>query len=137
MVPKKLELSKKQSEIQSINIYNTEEYYSERNIHYFLDENTPSYTLDPTQHKDFLKELFALDFEKDIVLIPIPMDGGCDYSGYIISVVYLDGSYDIIAEKGWFSYVVNERDGLYGYEHADYCGDVAWTEFIESYIQEE
>ena len=99
-------------------------------------ENTPIYTLNPEQYDDFLDELLLLDFEEEVVFFPIPTDGGCDYHGYVISIVYDNGGYDIVAEEAQFSYFVgNDGKNKYKYEHADYCGDVVWADFIKKYIE--
>ncbi|MBP3479508.1 MAG: hypothetical protein J6K03_08540 [Oscillospiraceae bacterium] len=128
-------LSMDESQIQAIDIYNIDDVsksYSERNIHCLRSECTPTYTLTSEQYTSFLDKLTSMEFEEEIVLIPIPMDGGCDYMGYIVSIVYIDGSYDIIAEEGQFSY--SSVNG-YKYSHADYSGTVSWSDFIREYIE--
>jgi len=135
-VNKSIELSGDQKSIQSIDIYDVSEQYYEGDITVLRSENTPIYTVNPEQYADFLDELLLLDFEEEAVFFPIPMDGGCDYFGYVISIVYTDGGYDIVAEEGQFSYSLGvDGKGRYKYEHADYCGDVSWVDFVEKYIE--
>lgn len=70
-----------------------------------------------------------------LFLFPIPMDGGYDYCGYIVSIVYIDGSYDIASFDGLFSYSITKNGkGRYRYDYARYSGEINWTDFIESYI---
>ena len=77
-----------------------------------------------------------LEFEKEEVLFPIPMDGGYDYCGYVISIVYEDGGYDIISEEGLFFYSVDDGGKeKYKYDYADYCGETPWSTLIEAYIE--
>lgn len=131
-----LELSQDRANIESIAIYAPEHAYSERDIHCFLENNKPVALLESESHASFLDALVALKFEKEVFLFPIPMDGGCDYNGYIIAIVYSDGGYDIIAESGTYSYSFGDYgQGMHKYDHSDYCGEVAWTEFIEGYIE--
>ena len=92
--------------------------------------------LEPEQHSNFLDALCTLDFEKEVVFFPIPMDGGYDYDGYIIAIIYSDGGYDIIAERGLYSYAVGrDGQGQYKYDHSDYCGETPWAEFFKEYIE--
>ena len=131
-----LEFSQDRANVQSIEIFNPESAYCEGDIHTFLEENEPIVILDPEQHSNFLDSLCALDFEKEVAFFPIPMDGGYDYEGYIIAIVYSDGGYDIIAEHGLYSYAVgSDGQGRHKYDHSDYCGETSWTEFVEEYIE--
>ena len=135
-IKKDLEFSQDRANAQSIEIFNPEKSYYEGDIHAFLEENEPIVILEPEQHSNFLDALCTLDFEKEVVFFPIPMDGGCDYDGYIIAVVYSDGGYDIIAEGGLYSYAVgSDGQGRHKYDHSDYCGETSWTEFIKEYIE--
>ena len=136
IVKKDVVLSQDRNNVQSIEIYNTESAYYEGDIHTFLEENEPIVILEPEQHSNFLDTLCTLDFEKEVVFLPIPMDGGYDYEGYIIAIVYSDGGYDIIAEHGLYSYAVgSDGQGRHKYDHSDYCGETPWAEFIEEYIE--
>ena len=133
---KDLELSQDRDNVQSIEIYKSERAYYEGDISGFLKTNAPLAVLGSEHHTNFLDALCTLDFEKEIVFFPIPMDCGCDYDGYIIAVVYSDGSYDIIAESGLYSYAVgSDGQGRHKYDHSNYCGETPWTEFIEQYIK--
>jgi hypothetical protein len=136
-VKKDVELSQDRTHVQSIEIYHPERAYYEGDIHTFLEENEPIAILGSEHHKSFLDTLCSLKFEKEIVFFPISMDGGCDYDGYIVAVVYSDGGYDMIAEGGSYSYALG-RDGQerHKYDHSDYCGDVAWNDFVEQYIEQ-
>ncbi|MBQ2255665.1 MAG: hypothetical protein II330_02270, partial [Clostridia bacterium] len=68
--------------------------------------------------------LCTLGFEEEVVFFPIPMDGGYDYEGYIVVVIYSDGGYDIVAERGLYSYAIgNDGQGRHKYDHSDYCGE--------------
>ena len=135
-IKKDLEFSQDRANVQSIEIYKPERAYYERDLSGFLEENEPIVILEPEQHSNFLDTLYTLDFEKEVVFLPIPMDGGCDYEGYIIAIVYSDGGYDIIAEHGLYSYAVSrDGQGWHKYDHSDYCGETPWAEFIEEYIE--
>ena len=135
-IKKDLEFSQDRANVQSIEIFNPEKSYYEGDIHAFLEENKPIVILEPEQHSNFLDTLCTLDFEKEVVFLPIPMDGGYDYEGYIIAIVYSDGGYDIIAEHGLYSYAVgSDGQGRHKYDHSDYCGETPWAEFIEEYIE--
>ena len=132
-----VELSQGMDNVQSIEIYNSERAYYEGDIHVFLAENEPIAVVDPESHTSFLDALSELEFEKEIVFFPIPMDGGCDYEGYVIAVLYSDGGYDIIAEGGLYSYAVgSDGKARHKYDHSDYCGDAPWAELAEKYIEE-
>lgn len=123
--------------IQRVAIYHSDIAYHEGNISGFLEENEPIAIVDEQEQAAFLKALSKLKFEKGFLLIPIPMDGGCDYEGYIIAVTYSDGSYDIIAEEGLYSYAVgtNGKD-WHRYDYSDYVGKTPWVDFIERYLGE-
>ena len=136
-VKKNVELSQSRANVRSIEIYNSEKKYSEGEINTFLEENEPVAVLKSEHFTSFLDALGNLEFKEEKVLFPIPMDGGYDYEGYIIAIVYLDGGYDIIAEGGLYSYAVGSNGkGLHKYDYSNYCGDVAWTDFIEEYIKQ-
>ena len=130
-------LSQDGANVQSIEIYRTEMPYDECNIHLFLTEQEPVAVLQPESYADFLDDLCELRFQKEIVLFPIPMDGGCDYVGYIIAVIYSDGGYDLIAGDGLYSYGVGrDGEGEHRYDYADYGGEIPWTELVEGYIEQ-
>ena len=135
-VKKDVELSQGRENVQSVEIYKPERAYHEEDIHAFLKQNEPVAVLKTENITAFLDELCTLDFEKEVVLFPIPMDGGCDYEGYIVAVVYSDGGYDIIASRGLYSYAVgNDGQGRHKYDHSNYCGETPWTDLIEKYIE--
>ena len=47
-----------------------------------------------------------------------------------------DGGYDIIAERGLYSYAVGrDGQGQRKYDHSDYCGETPWAEFFKEYIE--
>lgn len=132
----KVELSKSGEDVQAIEIYNSEQKYYEGNISEFLNGNEPIFTLGKEEHSTFLDALCNLEFGEEKVYFPIPMDGGYDYEGYIIAIIYTDDAYDIIAEKGSYSYFVNKKgEGRHKYEHSDYCGETPWSDFVEQYIK--
>ena len=136
-VKKEAELSQDRTHVASIEIYNSERAYYEGDIHGFLEENEPIWVLESEKNSDFLDALCAFEYEKEKVFFPIPMDGGCDYQGYIIAIVYSDGGYDIFAEDGSYSYAIDsDGQGRHKYDHSDYCGDVAWNDFVEQYIEQ-
>ena len=136
-IKKEVELSQDRTNVVSIEIYNSERAYYEGDIHGFLEENEPIWVLESEKNSDFLDALCAFEYEEEIVFFPIPMDGGCDYQGYIISIVYSDGGYDIFAEDGSYSYAIgSDGQGRHKYDHSDYCGDVAWNVFVEQYIEQ-
>lgn len=135
-IKKELELSQDRANVRSIEIYKPERAYYEGDISGFLKSNEPVTVLASEHHAGFLDALCALDFEKETVFLPIPMDGGCDYDGYIIAIVYSDGGYDIIAEGGSYSYAIgSDGQGRHKYDHSDYCGKAPWSEFIGEYIE--
>lgn len=133
-IRKNVELSQDSAQIQSLEIYDVSHKYYEGDVTALRKENTPIHIIDAESQSEFLDDLRTLEFE-EVVFFFIPMDGGCDYSGYVIAVVYSNGGYDIIAEEGLFSYAVGEDgEGRYRYDHSDYCGEQSWAEFIEGYI---
>ena len=136
-IKKEVELSQDRTNVVSIEIYNSERSYYEGDIHGFLEENEPIWVLESEKNSDFLDALCAFEYEEEKVFFPIPMDGGCDYQGYIIAIVYSDGGYDIFAEDGSYSYAIgSDGQGRHKYDHSDYCGDVAWNDFVEQYIEQ-
>ena len=131
-----VELSQERTNVASIEIYHLDRAYYEGDIHTLLENNEPVSVLNVEQHTPFLNRLCLLEFEKDVAFFPIPMDGGCDYEGYVVAVVYTDGGYDIVAQKGLYSYAVGEDgQGKHKYDHPDYCGEQSWNEFVEEYIR--
>ena len=135
-IKKDVELSQDRTNVQSIKIYKPERMYSEGDIHTFLVENEPVAVLKSENHTSFLDSLYDLVFEKEIMFLPIPMDGGYDYYGYMIAIIYSDGGYDIVTQGGSYSYAVGrDGQGRHKYDHSDYCGETPWIEFIEEYIE--
>lgn len=136
-IDKKIKLSSHVSEIQTIEIYHIESNYSEGDVSALREENTSYCSVAPTDYDAFLNELTSLPFSEEIPFFPMTaVDGGYDYSGYIISIVYADNSYDLIAEKGQFFYSIGDNgDGKYSYDTSNYHGEVAWTDFVEKYVQ--
>lgn len=133
-----IELSKDIDEIQSIDIYNLDEEYDEGDIKELRDENTPMYTLSPEQYADFTDKIESLEFEEEGGFFFMPMDGGYHYRNYVISVVYTDGSYDIIAPLAQFYYSPGkDGSGRHNYDRADYCGEAEWYDIIKEYIETE
>jgi len=131
-----VELSQERTNVASIEIYHLHRAYYEGDIHALRKTNEPISVLNAEQYSPFLNRLCLLEFEKDVAFFPIPMDGGCDYEGYVIAIVYADGGYDIVAQKGSYSYAVGEDEqGKHKYDHSDYCGEQSWNEFVEEYIK--
>lgn len=131
------ELSQAEENVQWIEIYNSEQAYSERDITQFRDENSPVAMLEGELLDDCLHALEQLKFEEEKVFFPIPMDGGYDYQGYIMVIVYEDGGYDVVAECGQYAYAVGkDGQGCHKYDHADYGGEKSWTAFVEPYLPE-
>ena len=86
---------------------------------------------------DFLDAVCDLQFKKERGFFLIPADGGYDYTGYVIAIIYSDGSYDIIAESGLYSYVIGKNGkAQHKYDPSDYCGSTPWTDFVKQYIEE-
>lgn len=136
-ITKDVELSQDKDNVQSIEIYNSERAYYEGDIHTFLEENEPITVVRSENLTSFSDTISELEFEEEKAFFPIPMDGGYDYDGYIIAVIYSDGGYDIVAEGGLYSYAVgNDGQGSHKYDHSDYCGEVSWVELVEQYIEE-
>ena len=136
-IKKEVELSQDRTNVVSIEIYNSERAYYEGDIHGFFEENEPIWVLKSEKNSDFLDALCALEYEEEKVFFPIPMDGGCDYQGYIISIVYSDGGYDIFAEDGSYSYAIGSDGQVrHKYDHSNYCGDVTWNDFVKEFIEQ-
>ena len=136
-VRNKFELSKSREQIVSIDIYNIEGVYTERNVDYLLEENTPIYTIPQVKIEEFLNTLCSFEYKKEVVLFPIPMDGGCDLMGYVIAIIYDDGAYDLVSYSGIFRYSIGKKgQGQYRYDYSDYSGQIDWNEFIVSYVKE-
>ena len=135
-VQTQVELSQDRANIKSVEIFNSERAYDVENIDNFLEENKPVAVLEWENINSFLDALCSLEFSKEVVLFPMPMDGGYDYQGYIVAITYLDGGYDIFAEEGLFSYSIGKKgQGLYKYDHSNYCGEVLWSDFIQEYTE--
>lgn len=129
-------LSQSELNITSIEIYKTEEMYDLGNIHFLRDENTPICIIPLQMQEKFINEIESLMYKKEVLLFPIPMDGGFETIGYVIAIVYKDGSYDIVAYNGYFSYTLKANgDERYKYDYSDYCGDEPWDSIIEKYIE--
>ncbi len=134
-ITKDFEFSQKRENVQSIEIYNSEQAYYEGDIHQFRDENEPIVLLSDEESSAFLDAVEKLKFEEEKVFFPIPMDGGYDYQGYIVIIVYTDGGYDIISESGQYFYSIGkDGQGRHKYDHSDYCGDDSWSEFVKKHI---
>ena len=128
--------SQQRENIKSIEIYAPAQPYTEGNIHLLKEENQPVAVLDGDALSDCLDSIEQLTFKKEKVFFPIPMDGGCDYQGYVLMIVYQDSGYDLIAEGGFYSYAVgNDGQGRHKYDPSDYCGEVAWSDLVEKYIE--
>lgn len=124
-------------EIHSVEIYDPEKRYYEGNIHDFLDENEPILTIPAEDCADFLNAIEKLEFTQEVLLIPIPMDGGYDYSGYILVVFYSDGSYDLIADGGMYLFRLSpEGERSAKFDYSDYCGEEKWSDFVERYMND-
>ena len=135
-VKKCVEISQDRTNVQTIEIYNPERAYYEGDIHSFLEENEPITVVKSENFTSFLDNLCNLEFEEEKVFFPIPMGGRYDYHGYMIAVVYSDGGYDIIAERGLYSYAVgHDGQGQHKYDYSDYCGETPWAEFFKEYIE--
>ena len=135
-VEKGVILSQNRSCVRSVEIYYQEYAYGEGNIHRLREEIRPIVILNPDAHSTFLDRLESLEFEEERSLLPIPTDGGYDYSGYIVAIVYSDGGYDLFAQKGSYSFAIGE-DGQekHKYGHADYCGEIPWSELVTDYTK--
>lgn len=127
-------LSDDRDEIKTVAIIELSKDYYEGDVTKLFDENKPISIIDDEQKDAFLQELLSLEFKKSFSLLPIPMDGGVDFSGYVVAIAYIDGGYDLIAEHGQFSADVDDNKTKYGYSHDDYCGELAWAYFINKYL---
>ncbi len=130
-----IDFSNNISEIESVEIYNLEKQYTtQAEARRLREENEPVYILENEQIESFVCEISSLDFSEERIYFPAPVDWVHLYSGYVVSVVYNDGSYDIVAANGQLSFE-NKGNGKYGYGHADYCGEEPWDDIIKGYIQ--
>ena len=135
IVESKVELSQSAENVQSIQVFYSERVYDVGNIADFLEENEPFAIFESEKYNDLLNELRELEYQKWVLHLLVPQDGGYDYGGYIIAVLYSDGGYDIIAEEGLFSYYLNKKgEGRCRYDYSDYCGELPWNDFIKKYI---
>lgn len=134
-VKENLELLHGYEKVDSVELFFTDEVYDENNVHVFHEKNTPIKIL-RGDLSELCSALCELKFEREVILFPIPMDGGCDLSGYIISVVFEGGDYDLISYSGLFSYAIG-KDGRprYKYDYSDYCGGEPWDDFIKRHFE--
>ena len=128
-------LSQSKTNITSIDIYEVDSVYDHGNVHNLKEENQPIYTITSSKQEQFIKEIESLKYEKEIILFPIPMDGGLNLTGYAIVISYQNGGYDIIGDDGFFSYKLKENgEERYSYDYSNYCGDEPWDSVIWKYI---
>ena len=124
-------------EVESVEIYDTEKRYYEGDVHGFREENEPILTIPAEDCTESLKEIDELEYKAEEVLFPMPMDGGCDYQGYILIVVYTDGSYDLLADGGMYLLRVgDEGERSAKFDHSDYCGEEEWSDFVKRHIED-
>lgn len=117
-----------------VEIFKVEKNYNERDVDDLRAENTPVCFLENERCREAVELLCELEYTKDILLIPIPADGGCDFNGYVVAIVYEDGAYDLLAEEGLFSYWEKDGNGRYSYDYSDYSGERGFSELIEELI---
>lgn len=136
MVQENFKFSQQHDNVKVIEIYNSEKLYDEGNISSFKKENEPIAILETDALSDCLNSIEQLKFEEEKVFFPIPMDGGYQYQGYILIIVYTNGGYDLIASNGQYSYAIGkDGQGKHTYKHADYCGELEWDEFVEKFLE--
>ena len=131
----KYTLRKDRSDVLCVEIFKTEKTYKESDVDDLRSENTPICSLENEKCTAAIETLCKLEYSKKKILFPIPMDGGCDLGGYVAAVVYTDGSYDLIAEKGLFCYSENNGKGQYKYDYSDYSGERPFAELIEEMVE--
>lgn len=130
-----ISFSKDLSEVESVEIYKLEKEYIWGDVRDLREENIPVCTLKDDEARVLINEISSLDFTEERIYFPAPVDWVYLYRGYVVSVVYTDGSYDIIGDMGQL-YYENCDGGRERYGHADYCGEEPWDEIIKRYIQE-
>ena len=129
-------LSQDRSFVKLVEFYYVDEMlYTESNVHCFLEENTPVKILKDSKCDKLLDALCKTKFEKEVILFPIPMDGGVDVGGYVVSVVYSDGGYDLVSATGSYSYSIG-KDGKerHKYDYSDYCGEAQWDDIVKPFL---
>ena len=137
MVQHNFSFSQQRDNIKSVEIYNSDKLYYEGDVSSFKKENEPIAVLETEALSDCINSIEQLKFEEEKVFFPIPMDGGYHYQGYILIIVYIDGGYDLIASGGQYSYFIGkDGQGKHNYEHFDYCGEIAWDEFVEKFLEQ-
>lgn len=131
---KAIELCGYVTDITSIDIYFTDEEYS-KPIDTIREDSTPLYTIKKEDEGAFIDRILSLEYEKDVVFLPITY-AHVYSNGYIIVINYSSGNFDLIAESGLLSCVI-ESDGSesYSYDNSSYCGECSWSSFIEEYIK--
>lgn len=134
-VTRSFKLSGDIENVIDICIYYTEKNYTESDVHNLFDENNPIYKMSKEEKELFLNSIETLEYSKEVVYFPIPMDGGVDIGGYIFCINYKNG-YDLLGINGLFSYNINPKgQERYKYDYANYSGERKWLDLVGEYIE--
>lgn len=123
--------------VSHVDVYNVGEI--EWSVLDIRDTASPVYTIRDAEATDFVSELLSVDYGNK-VYFPALIDYAHIFSpGYVVFINYVDGDFDVYAEKG--VYVHSGRltaDGAshYHYYPHSYFGDTPWPEFIEKYTND-
>lgn len=122
----------KADNVASIDIYeidDPEERYPE-----FLEDWEPTYTLEESQHEEFLAELAEFRFSNTIILIAANDPCFC-YAPLVVRINFTDGSYRLISSHGYSRHYDANGEVIDG----DHCGcdSEEWQAFVTKYLPDE
>ena len=88
--------------------------------------------LQPSQYAAFQRDLEALPFEDQFLLIPGAVDPSFDFGEYVVRIDYKDGSYELISDCGF--QILYSQEAEYGRSAHYSISDMAWYTFLSSYF---
>lgn len=116
--------------VSSIEIYDlrgVDTYYS-----FFLESETPVYSIEEDQMADFLSDLSNIQFSDTIIITIAAVDPSFFYDDWVTRINYTDGSFSLISCDG-FGESYDANDQVTDRNHFG-CDNDEWKQFIGKYV---
>ena len=127
-VPRKWEFLHSADSISAIEIYNLAESVDGD----IPEDAEPIAFVKQEDFASFCEDISKIQFSNLIILVPVTYDPSWSLGGYVAKIIYENGDYEIICNRGYQAHEVkNGRDRSFHYNFPD---DSTWNNLIESYM---
>ena len=114
--------------VSSIDVYDLHEAPDRSNVKF--EEIEPIYTLDESEHEDFLSDLAEIEYTDYIIIALAAIDPSFEYGEWTVKITFTDGTYRLLSCGGYGEEFDENGDRIKGNHYS--CEDEEWDAFVEN-----